>query len=176
MNAASTLTALDRCANALSRLGILLSGGFIALVTAMIFINVLLRSLFGINLPFAEEWASLSLIPMAYLGLGYTLRRGKHIAADIVLSRVPVRVRRLMLLAVAVFSLFVLVFFLERGWELLSYNWARHVTTNGPMRTPMWIPSLAMFAGLLIFALDIVFWIVHLALGLRGRDGLLFTD
>lgn len=171
----SFLKKLDDIALFFSKTGFAIASCFILFVTGMIFINVITRSFFNYNFIFAEEWASLSLVPMSYLGLGYTLRNDKHLAADIIISRVSEKTKYVFLFFIAVFSFFTLLFFVFRAWDVLSYNYLRNITTNGIMRTPLWIPSVCMFVGLIIFLSDIFFWIIHIFLKLRGQQGLSFV-
>lgn len=170
------LQSMDKVSNTTSKLGLFVAGAFIAVVTTMICINVVLRSVCDINMRFVEEYAMLAMVPMSYLGLGYTLRQNKHIAADILVSRVAPFKRHIMLLVAAVFGFFVLCFFLERAWDILAHNWTRGITSNGPMRTPMWIPSLIILIGLGLFIVDVFLWIVHLCCRLANREGLRFVE
>lgn len=171
----SFIKKMDSAALFFSKTAFIAASCFIVFVAGMIFINVITRSFFQYNFPFVEEWASLSLIPMSYLGLGYTLRNDKHLAADIIMGRVSEKTKYILLFFISIFSFCVLLFFVLRAYDVFTYNYVRNVTTNGIMRTPLWIPSLAMVIGLALFLIDVFFWIFHIILKLCGRQGLSFV-
>lgn len=165
---------IDLVASYISKIGIYISCALLVFITIIIFVNVILRSFFQYNLPFVEEWASLSLVPMSYLGLGYTLRKDKHIAADILIRKLSDKAKYICLLFVSIVALAVLLFYTEGAWDLFIYQFERNVTTNGSMRTPLWIASITVFIGLAIFLMDVCFWILHFILKLCGKKGLAF--
>lgn len=165
---------VDRISLFFSRLGIYASGVMILVVTLMIFTNILTRYLFNFNMPFVEEWSTLMMVPMSYLGLGYTLRNDKHITADLVIARLSVENRNRVRLLIGFIALAVMLFVLERAFELFTYSLERGTTSSGPMRTPLWLPNAAMVTGLVIFVADIFFWILHSLMKMRGKKGLNF--
>ncbi len=168
------LKKLDHISTFISKMGIYVSSALIVFITVIIFVNIILRSFFQYNLPFAEEWASLALVPISYLGLGYTLRKDKHISADVVIRTLSEKVRCICLLFVSIVAFIIITFYVEQAWEVFSYHFQRNITTNGIMRTPLWIASITIFIGLVIFLTDIFFWVLHFMLKLCNKKGLNF--
>lgn len=149
---------LDKGSYAISRFFGIFTGVLIALVAAMIGFYVLNRATFGFKWLFVEEWTSLAMVAISYLGLGYTLRRGRHIYVDVVLRTLSERKQLVCGVIASVVCMLVIGCMLERSLDLLSYNFARDVRSTGPLRTPLWIPTLAMNVGLFVCLIDFVFF------------------
>ena len=72
----------------------------------------------------------------------------------------------------------VLFCMLERSMDLLTYDLLRDVRSTGPMRTPLWIPTLAMNIGIVVCIIDFIFLFLDKVLRiLNGSDSMLnFSD
>lgn len=149
---------LDKAVYVISRICAVMAGILIALVAIMIASYIINRATFGFQWLFVEEWTSLALVAISYLGLGYTLRHGRHIYVDVILRNFSKRKQLFCGIISGLLCIIVLICMLERSWDLLSYNWVRDVRASGPLRTPLWIPTLAMNLGLLVCLLDFIFF------------------
>ena len=67
-----------------------------AVMTTLVFINVIARYLFNFSIIWAEEISQYLMIWIAYLGAGLALREGRHVALELLHDRLtPVLTRRL---------------------------------------------------------------------------------
>jgi TRAP-type C4-dicarboxylate transport system permease small subunit len=122
----------------------------------MVFAYIVNRAFIGKIWLFVEEWTSLSLVPIAYLGMGYTLRWNRHLFIDVLTRKFNRKKRDTIAIAVTVFSLLVLAFMIERS---LTGSLIRSTRRSGvrAYALPMWIFSGSMFGGLCVYTLDMVF-------------------
>jgi C4-dicarboxylate transporter, DctQ subunit len=163
------LIALDKAFYWLSRAAAVIAGTFIALTTVMICAYIINRQFIGQVWLFVEEWTALLLLPISYLGMSYTLRWNRHLRVDILTMRCGPKLRNILTAAACLFSLIVLAFMIERGLDWFWYNWTEDVRSSGAMRTPLWIFSLSMVIGLVMYFIDTVFYFFDTFLVLMGR-------
>lgn len=167
----------DRIFSIVSKCGAYAGALIVLAITLMIFFYVINRAFIGQVWLFVEEWAGLSLIAIAYLGMGYTLRRNKHIRVDILVNRFSPRVQRILEAIVGVFSIIILAFMLERSINWLGYTIENNVRSAGPMRTPLWIFSFILVSGLVMYIIDSLFFVIHKIVEIaQGKSPLDFDD
>src|SRR6185503_13018007 len=94
--------AMDRFINAIE----LVAAFFVGIVAADVFISVLLRYFFSIELPDSYNFGQLLLGILIFWGIAATSYRGTHITVDLVWSAVGPRARRW----IDVFATLVLLF------------------------------------------------------------------
>jgi len=158
----------DKIAYYVSTAGAIVSGLIVAFTTIMIFANVINRQFIGQIWLFVEEYTALGMIPMAYLGMAYTLRWNKHIYVDAVITNFSPKTQTIVAILVSLFSLIVLVFMIERSWNWFAYTWSGHILSDGPMRTPLWLFSLSVVIGLIMYFFDTLFFMINKILLLIG--------
>lgn len=108
-------------------------------ITALIFLNVVLRYGFNSGLFFSEEVSRLAFVWLVFAGAQLMLHEHGHIGVDMLTSRVPAQVAKLMLLLSQVLMLYVTWLFLIGSWKQTLIN--LHV---GAPSTGM---SMALFYG-----------------------------
>src|SRR5262245_35201103 len=94
--------AMDRFINAIE----LVAAAFVGLVAADVFISVLLRYFFSIDIPDSYNFGQLLLGILIFWGIAATSYRGTHITVDLVWANVGPRWQR----AIDVFATLVLLF------------------------------------------------------------------
>jgi TRAP-type C4-dicarboxylate transport system permease small subunit len=156
----AALTILYRASGALA-------GAFLvaicAIVAAQVVGNVIDRLLIvvigrplGIIISGYSDFAGFFLAASTFLALAYTLTSGEHVRVRLVLSRVPPRAQRWLELwcaGLGAVGTAVATYFAVR----LTYNaWRFGDTVTGMVPVPLWIPQLAMIAGLAILTIAFV--------------------
>jgi len=96
---------------------------------------------------FPEEYIGLSLVPIAYLSMAYSLRCGAQVNMSIILNKFSPWKRNIIDLLASLVGLFVLGYMTERSISWFVYVWQNHIVSTGPMRTPLWGFSLTMILG-----------------------------
>jgi len=113
------------------------------------------------NWRFVEEWSGYLLVLMVYFSLAYTLRTGGHISVDVVVRFLPRRVRNVLDVILSAMALAMSIFLMDRSFAWFRYGLARHLESNFPSHTPLWIPYLFIFIGLVPFGLALLLHLVR---------------
>lgn len=129
---------------------------------AMLFMiagNTLLRYGFDTSWNFAEEYTAYGLIFMTFVPLAWTLKEKGHISIDIVIDRMPKSVSRWGKVTTGVVSLAVVYVMFHYALRLSLVSFQKGLLANTYMLTPLWIPQTFITVGLLLFLLEIIFYI-----------------
>ncbi|HWW34519.1 MAG TPA: TRAP transporter small permease [Xanthobacteraceae bacterium] len=124
----------------------LVAAGFIGIVAADIFISVMLRYFFSVQIPDAYDFGRLLLGILIFWGIAATSYRGTHITVDLLYANVGPRLQRV----IDVFATLVLLFVVTvQTYTLYDKVWttrADHVLTFD-LRLPVWPFFLVAWLG-----------------------------
>ena len=125
--------AMDRFINAIE----LVAAAFVGLVAADVFISVLLRYFFSIDIPDSYNFGQLLLGILIFWGIAATSYRGTHITVDLVWANVGPKWQR----AIDVFATLVLLFVvMVQTWTLLDKTTSTYADNlqTAELRLPFW--------------------------------------
>src|SRR4029450_8196545 len=125
--------AMDRFINAIE----LVAAAFVGLVAADVFISVLLRYFFSIDIPDSYNFGQLLLGILIFWGIAATSYRGTHITVDLVWANVGPKWQR----AIDVFATLVLLFVVTvQTWTLLDKTTSTREAniSTFDLRLPTW--------------------------------------
>jgi TRAP-type C4-dicarboxylate transport system permease small subunit len=124
----------------------LMAAAFIGIVAADIFISVMLRYFFSVQIPDAYDFGRLLLGILIFWGIAATSYRGTHITVDLLYANVGPRLQR----GIDVFATLVLLFVVTvHTYSLYDKVWttrADHVLTFD-LRLPVWPSFLVAWIG-----------------------------
>src|SRR5271170_6145820 len=124
----------------------LIAAGFVGIVAADIFISVMLRYFFSVQIPDAHDFGRLLLGILIFWGIAATSYRGTHITVDLLYANVGPRFQRF----IDVFATLVLLFVVTvQTYTLYDKVWttrADHVLTFD-LRLPVWPFFLVAWLG-----------------------------
>jgi TRAP-type C4-dicarboxylate transport system permease small subunit len=124
----------------------LIAAFFVGVVAADIFISVLLRYFFSVQIPDAYDFGRLLLGILIFWGIAATSYRGTHITVDLLYANVGPRLQRF----IDVFATLVLLFVVTvQTYTLYDKVWATradHVLTFD-LRLPVWPFYLVAWIG-----------------------------
>ena len=130
-------------------------GGAMAFASALLFVNVVLRYVFRMPLPWAEEAVIYLIVWIVFIGGSVAVRTRGHIAIDLLpLLLSPVNRRRLAIAVGLVMVLFLAVFFYYSGEHTLRVRAGGQVMPV--LQAPMWLAYLAMPVGSFLMGLRAV--------------------
>lgn len=131
--------------------------GIIVLVgiSLMITAGVMVRELAFIpwQWVFVEEYSAYFLVLIVFFALAYALRVNAHITVDVVVRHLPTRPRTILELVLTFGALAIVAVMLRFSLDRVIFAYQRGIVSNFPSLTPMWIPYLFVFIGLLPFGL-----------------------
>ena len=119
---------------------------FVGLVAADIFISVLLRRFFSLQIPDAYDFGSMLLGILIFWGIAATSYRGTHITVDLVWAQMGPRGKR----AIDVFATLVLLFVvMVQTWTLLDKTTSTYADNlqTAELRLPFWPFYALAWAG-----------------------------
>jgi TRAP-type transport system small permease protein len=134
--------AMDRFINAIE----LVAAAFVGLVAADVFIAVLLRYFFSIDIPDSYNFGQLLLGILIFWGIAATSYRGTHITVDLLWANVGPKWQR----AIDIFATLVLLFVVTvQTWTLLDKTTTTYADNlqTAELRLPFWPFYALAWAG-----------------------------
>jgi TRAP-type transport system small permease protein len=124
----------------------LMAAGFIGIVAADIFISVMLRYFFSIQIPDAYDFGRLLLGILIFWGIAATSYRGNHITVDLLYANVGDRAKRVIDVFATSVLLFVVTVQTYTLFDKVRGTYADHVLTFD-LRLPVWPFFLVAWIG-----------------------------
>ena len=118
---------------------------------------VVVRYVFDWPVVWVPEIVGYLMVALVFLALGETMLAGRHIRIDLVVGRLPRRLREIVDLLTLVLSVGVAGFFAWHGLNtmLRSLDYGRR-DAFGALNLPLWIPQIALPVGLSVLTLVVV--------------------
>jgi len=110
---------------------------FVGLVAADIFISVLLRRFFSLQIPDAYDFGSMLLGILIFWGIAATSYRGTHITVDLVWATVGPRGKRVIDVFATLVLLFVVTVQTYTLYDKVASTYAANISTFS-LRLPTW--------------------------------------
>lgn len=132
-------------------------------------LEMVLRSFFDRSTFVLDEFVGYQVAALAFLGLGYALERGALLRVALLQRALGHRVRRGVELAVVLVTLAMMVFMGYYYFLALETAIARGTTSNTVAATPLWIPMSVLFAGMVVFCVQLLAYAIRI---LSGEDPL----
>lgn len=155
------MDALLRTAEHIAAALALVAGVAVAVLAALISIDIIGRDFFGASIQGTDEIGGYVLAFVGSLGMALTLLRRGHPRIEIFFRFFPQVMRdglhALAQLAMAGFA----VFMAWHAWGELQTTLRFGSITNTPLQTPLWVPQLVWLTGMIFFALTACLTTVH---------------
>jgi len=137
-----TRSAMDRFIDGIE----LVAAAFVGIVAADIFISVILRNLFNVQIPDSYDFGRLLLGILIFWGIAATSYRGTHITVDLVWANVSARKQRLIDIFATLVLLFVVTVQTATLFDKVVGTYRDHVLTFD-LRLPTWPFFALAWAG-----------------------------
>jgi TRAP-type C4-dicarboxylate transport system permease small subunit len=124
----------------------LIAAFFVGIVAADIFISVLLRYFFSVQIPDAYDFGRLLLGILIFWGIAATSYRGTHITVDLIWSNVGPKYQRIIDVLATLVLLFVVSVQTYTLFDKVTSTYADHVLTFD-LRLPTWPFFLVAWVG-----------------------------
>jgi TRAP-type C4-dicarboxylate transport system permease small subunit len=142
-----------------------LAGGFgaalIVVISVIITVNSFSRYVLGQPLMFVDEYSRYMLVALVYMGMGFTLRAGKHVSADIFIRKLPAGKQKALNILTSSFGSIVIWLMVWHSWKTFISVYSERIVSLTPLETPLWIPHLSVSVGLTLFLLDMFAQLGH---------------
>lgn len=119
--------------------------------------NTFSRYLFNSPVSFAEEYTAYLVIIITFLPLAYTQRENGHIEVDVIVCRLPKKLRLILELFTSALTLLVSSLMIWHGAILAMKSFKNNVFSQTIMMTPLWIVQMIIVLGLVGFIFQELF-------------------
>ncbi len=134
----------------------LLSGILIFCLMLVIGADVILRYVFRSPIKWSFEFSTYAMIVIIFLGGGWTLPAGGHVAVDIVVERVKPKIKHLLGIISSIFAIFYLIIF-DIAALIYTYNaYVNDFRSSDYIAIPMWPIRGVMFVGGFMLLLEFI--------------------
>lgn len=142
---------LQSIAEGISRIGAIVGGALLLIASIVICIDITLRYTIARTLGGADELSGYALAISSAWGFSAALLSRSHIRIDTVYVRMRGRVRAILdLMSLAAFALFISLV-TWHAWGVVKQSYVSGSRSLSELETPVIIPQIAWFAGLVFF-------------------------
>lgn len=156
---------IDRIATIINRTAGAIAALLLVYILCHIIYEIILRVGFDSSTYVLDEFVGYAVAAMTFLSLGYALDTGGLIRVDIAIGRLRGKPRRIMELICVVASFAMANFCAWWVWRDTARNWKRGAVSESVAEVPLWIPTGAVWLGLVLFALQLLFYFIRLVRG-----------
>ena len=133
------------------------------LVVSQVFLNLLDRcsslltgTAIGLTIPSYADFTGFLLAAASFLSLAYTLREGGHIRVTLVVGNLSEGVQRGVEIWCTGVAAAITLYFTCYTALLTHESYVYHDLSPGMIAVPIWIPQMAMLAGLVILSIALI--------------------
>ncbi len=127
-------------------------------MTLAVLAQVFGRYVFNYSISWTEETAKFAQIWVVLIGAGITMRRGLHVAVDVLTAMLPMNLARALMVVVAAGCLWFLGVVIYGSLPLIELGWK--FETSPVLQIPMWIIYLCLPLGAFYFGVEIILSVI----------------
>ncbi len=147
---------LRRFSNFLEKITGYVSMGLVAVMLAVVMIQVILR-FFKASVPWSEELSRMLLIWIGMLGAGIAAKEGLHVGVDFLITLLPRSLQKTIGILINLILIAFLIFFTYQGY--LSAVAAKRVMAT-TFEITLFFPKLALPVGSILIAYHLFYFVV----------------
>lgn len=130
--------------------------GSVLFLAGLLITHVLGRQLFGSGVAGQVELTQMALVIMTFAGIGYAVRRARHICMSAFYDQLKGKLRKSMLVAISLLTGALMFYLAWHAWDYVSAIQSRGRTSSA-RQIPLWIPYLAAPIGFALAGLQ--YWL-----------------
>lgn len=153
-----------------SNAGAFLSSLFMILITALIGLEVLLRSVFDTTTHISTEYSAYFFIALVSLGLSYTLKEEGHIRITLFTGRLGGKAKKLQEIVTTLLALVITLFLLYYTFLMTYETYCLGMTADTVSNTPLYIPQIAVPLGISLLAIELICRLLRIIYDIRSTD------
>jgi TRAP-type C4-dicarboxylate transport system permease small subunit len=145
----------------LNRVIVVLSAVALVVASCVLTYSVVLRYFSPAPTDWQDELSVFLLIGVTFLSAAWVHSQRGHIGIEALAAILPPSVNRVRALIVDLLSALFCAFFAWKSWTLLHEAWVDGYVSATSWAPPLWIPYLAMSAGMTLLTVQIVVQAFH---------------
>jgi C4-dicarboxylate transporter, DctQ subunit len=163
----SILRLIDRVIGLVCWAGLALSAAVLLTSFGLVVYSVGMRYLLGRPVPWVDEMVGYLLVALVMLAAADAMRRGEHIAVDLITDRLPPAGKTIMTVVALVAVTFCGAVLVIAGLETAAFTQLLGIRSTGYLNVPMHIPQLLIPVGGGLLALAAIGALLRMAIGLQ---------
>jgi len=136
----------------------------------MVTVDVLCRKFFSVTMSGSDEISGYVFAAGTTWAYSYCLLNRSNVRIDALYNFLPVGLRAVLDVFGVALLLFYMSFLTRKAFDVFWTSWTGNSISNTTLLTPLWIPQLAWFLGLVLFVLCLCFVLLYTLIGLFRRD------
>ncbi|MEC9491618.1 TRAP transporter small permease subunit [Flexistipes sp.] len=153
-----------------SDFGAFLSSVFMILITLLIGLEVLLRSVFDTTTHISTEYSTYFFIALVSLGLAYTMKENGHIRITLLTGRLKGKAKMIQEIFTTVLALIISLFLLYFSVLMTYETYSLGMQADTVSETPLYISQLAIPVGVLLLTFQLIGRILRIIYDFRSTD------
>jgi len=145
----------------LNRAIVVLSSIALVVASCVLTYSVVLRYFSPQPTDWQDEFSVFLLIGVTFLSAAWVHSQRGHIGIEALAASLPPSVNRTRMLIVDMLSALFCAFFAWKSWTLLHEAWVEGYYSATSWAPPLWIPYLAMSAGMTLLTVQIIVQALH---------------
>jgi TRAP-type C4-dicarboxylate transport system permease small subunit len=126
----------------------------LCVMVVLVFGNVVLRYVFSTGISFSEELSRYLFVWLTFIGAIAALRNSEHLGLDTVVKRVPLIVRKIMLIVSTLIMIYICHLILRGSWNMTTLNMNSKAPTTGLPLSFIYVSGV--IAGAAMFVLLVI--------------------
>lgn len=161
---------LDRIVGYISLGGAIWGAMLILTMIVMISINIFVRKTIGWAFLFVEEYSGYALVLIVYFGLGYALRSEKHIHMELLIRKLPEKLKNYVHIITTFICAGLLIYLIYKSIQFFLFSLRFKIRSEWYSESIMWPFHLLIPIGLMVFFFEMVVYLYRLlAKFIRGE-------
>ncbi len=159
------LRAIDRVIGFLCLVGTGMAALLLLVSLGLVSYSVLMRYFVNRPIPWVDELVGYLLVGLVMLAAADALRRGEHIAVDLLTGRLRPRGKRIAIVFSQVACLVAGVALVIGGWQTAIFTKMLGIFSTGYLSMPMYLPQMLIPLGGMLLALAAASGLLRMAIG-----------
>lgn len=164
-NSANACTRIERAFQKATKWLLYVGAAVLIFVMMVAFVDVIIAKVFGSSIPYATEIIQYCDVPLAYLGMGYTLLIGQMTSVDLLFGKFSMKMQKILNMFYDVIGVGFCVFLGKLSLDNMLNLMANNTMSNPKGGFPVW--PFAMVETLSWFVLAVAFVFCFLRYMLR---------
>jgi TRAP-type C4-dicarboxylate transport system permease small subunit len=145
----------DRVSKVIGYTSLVIGTAFTFLMTLLITVDVLMRYVLNMTTYVATEYSGYMLVGIAFIGLAYTQRAGKHIRITLLTERLPIKVQRRMEIPILIIAVLFISYLAWLTLDPVISSYILNRVSLTEVKTPLWIPYFFVPFGFAMLAIEL---------------------
>lgn len=169
----NTLDSIHRALKVIANWAVWLAGLALMVCAIMVTVDVFFRKFFNMTMSGSDEISGYVFAASTTWAYSYCLLNRSNVRIDVMYNFLSIRVRAVLDCVGIALLLFYMSYLTRKAFDVFWTSWTGNSMSTTTLLTPLWIPQLAWFLGLLLFTITLSFMLLYTLIALlRGEHQL----